>query len=120
MCVRGTVVRRIAATAKCPESAELEPGAASPSDRAKALRLAHSLGIRTWVSLEPVIDPDEALAIIQLTYTYVDKFKVGKMNYNAAGKLVDWATFGRKAEKLLQRLNQDYYIKHDLRECMDA
>ena len=118
MCVRGTVVRRIAATAKCPESAELEPGAASPSDRAKALRLAHSLGIRTWVSLEPVIKPEDTLALIRCTHEYVDLYKVGKLNHRAND--TDWKAFGIAAEALLKERGKAHYIKHDLRECMDA
>ena len=36
-----------------------EPGAASVSDRIKAIEIAHNKGIPTWVSIEPVIKPDQ-------------------------------------------------------------
>ncbi len=49
-----------------------EPGAASPNDRIDSLRVAHECEITTWVSLEPVIYPEQTLALIGATYNYVD------------------------------------------------
>ena len=43
---------------------EYEPYAATINERIHALRTAKELGIKTWVSVEPVIDPTEALNII--------------------------------------------------------
>ena len=58
-----------------------EPGGAAPDDRLEALRRFHERGVPTWVSLEPVLDPDETLAIIRATRPFVDLFRVGKLNY---------------------------------------
>lgn len=99
-----------------------EPGAALPVDRMKTLEDAHERGIQTWVSLEPVLDPVESLALIEATSGYVDVFKVGTLNY--PDKLpyelynqvrgIDWKQFAKDAVKLLDGLGANYYIKKDL------
>lgn len=50
------------------DSLEWEPGAALPGDRIEALKEAHEHGIMTWASLEPVIDPEQTLALIDATH----------------------------------------------------
>lgn len=100
------------------KSREWEPGAALPDDRFEAIRTAHDMGIRTWVSLEPVISPSESLQIIDLVEPYVDLFKVGTLNHHALGKTINWRAFGTDAVRKLKRYNKDYYIKDDLRAYM--
>ena len=97
-------------------SIEWEPGAASPSDRINALRLAKEVGIKTWVSLEPVIDPGQVYEIIKATNEFVDLYKVGKINYHPLSKTIDWHDFRVKVESLLTSLNKNYYIKEDLKK----
>lgn len=91
-----------------------EPNAGSPSERMINLDLAHRTGIPTWVSLEPVIDPDWTLGLIERVAPITDHFKVGTLNYQPRGKEIDWPTFGREAIEILQRLGARYYIKKDL------
>jgi len=103
-------------------SLEWEPGAALPGDRIQAVCAFHEAGIETWVSLEPVLDPREALRIIQDTHQFVDLFKVGRLNYaeklpshlRAQVKDVDWPAFGIAAINLLDALGKPYYVKRDL------
>ena len=57
---------------------EWEPGAASVSDRITAIKHAHDRDIPTWVSLEPVIDPEQAIEIIQILHPFVDHWKDGR------------------------------------------
>ena len=59
-----------------------EPNAADPLERIENLKAAKSHGIFTWVSLEPIIDPEQTLQIIDLTWTFVDFYGVGKLNYH--------------------------------------
>ena len=97
------------------DSAHWEPGAASPADRMTAMTEAHELGIPTWVSLEPVIDPEQTLAIIRATHSYVDLFKVGTLNHHELAKSIDWPDFARRVVELLEKLGAAHYIKTDLR-----
>lgn len=92
-----------------------EPQAAPVWRRVDAIRKADKRGIRTWVSLEPVVDPDEALAVIAELHCRVDHWKVGKLNgMPEVEKLVDWAKFHRDVVGLLEELGADYYIKKSL------
>lgn len=93
---------------------EWEPGAALPEDRFAALELAPSLGIETWASLEPVLDPDAAIRIIQKTHKFVDLYKIGKLNYHPKEKEIDWHKFLVSVEAELNRLGKARYIKKDL------
>lgn len=94
------------------QSREIEPGAALPQDRIMTIKKFYDTGIETWVSLEPVIDPDQTLDIIRQTHSWVDLYKVGKMNH--VKNDTDWAEFGNAAVSLLESLYQPYYIKDDL------
>ncbi len=95
-----------------------EPVAASLGDRVKTIQTAHDQGIRTWVSLEPVIDPDESLHLIRrlngtLNDGIVDHWKIGKINYNKWYEdRVDWKKFLIEVMRLLS--GKSYYIKRDL------
>ncbi len=93
-------------------SKEWEPGAAPPSERIEAIKEAHRLGIETWVSLEPVIDADESLAIIDQTHEFVDLYKIGKLNHRKSD--IDWHKWAINALSLCQRYGKKYYIKNDL------
>jgi len=98
------------------DSRKWEPFAAPPEERIVALKEAHKRGIPTWVSLEPVIDPEQTLAIVEVTHPFVDLYKVGKMNHYPM--FVDWKRFGRHIEGLLRELGKEYYLKEDLRREM--
>jgi DNA repair photolyase len=101
------------------ESLKWEPGASLPSDRIESLRKAHDMKIQTWVSIEPVINPEVSLEIIRQTSCFVDLYKVGKMNYDPVAKTIDWSKFGRDAVNLLDSLGNKYYIKEDLKKYLN-
>lgn len=98
------------------QSLEWEPEAALPEDRIEAIRQTHALGIPTWVSLEPVIDPTQTLEIIRRTHDFVDLYKVGVLNYHPRAKEINWAQFGRDAIALLEEYGKEYIIKDDLQK----
>jgi DNA repair photolyase len=100
------------------ESLRWEPNAALPNDRIATLRKFHNVGIPTWVSLEPVLNPEVSLEIIRRTHEFVDLFKVGKLNYHPLAQSMDWADFGHQAIELLKSLGKDYYIKKDLAQYL--
>lgn len=90
-----------------------EPGAPSIASRLSALRTFHDSSVKTWVSIEPVIDSAEAISVIKSTMPFVDFFKVGKINHNAdVERKIDWHQFLLDAENVLG--NHPHYIKKDL------
>lgn len=95
-------------------SLKWEPGAALPNDRIDTLIEAWTLGIETFVSFEPVIDPESVLRLIDKTYEFVDFYKVGKLNYHPNSKMIDWVIFRESVIKKLESLNKKYMIKNDL------
>lgn len=96
---------------------QYEPNAASVVDRMRTIDQAKRLGIRTWVSLEPVIEPQQALWLIQSLYAVVDYWKIGKINHcKALGVGVDWPLFTNQVVNLLNSVHADFYIKESLRK----
>ena len=85
--------------------------------RVDALAQAHSKGIKTWVSFEPVTNERQFFIELHLVSLMVDKVKIGKLNYHPSS--IDWKSFGEKAEALCKSLGIDYYIKDGLREEMN-
>ena len=99
-----------------------EPGAALPQDRIEALKEAHNRGIRTWAVLEPVLDPQQSLHLIELTYPFVSYYIVGKLNHFPKEKRrLIGRNLERDTEALLQSrgrmLDLGYSLKHELREA---
>ncbi len=95
-------------------SLEWEPRAALPQDRINALIEAWTLGIETFVSFEPVIDPVAVLRLIDSTHEFVDFYKVGKLNYHTHSKNIDWVSFRESVIVKLESLGKKYMIKKDL------
>jgi DNA repair photolyase len=93
---------------------QMEPGASPTQERINALKKAHKMGIFTYVSLEPVWFPEDALKLIDETQKFVDFYKVGKLNYNAQQKNVDWKKFRLDVIDKIEQYGNDYYIKKDL------
>ena len=91
-----------------------EPYAAIPSERIEALRQAYSLGIETWVSLEPVIYPQQTRELFHMTRQFVGHYKVGTMNYHPQGKSIDWYNFGWQMKRIMDNCKARYYFKRDL------
>ncbi len=99
-------------------SLKWEPGAALPEERISSLYRAHEKSIKTWVSLEPVLYPAVTREIIRRTHTFVDKFKVGTLNYHPHAKEINWHEFAVGTKDLLTTLKCDYYLKDDLKKWL--
>jgi DNA repair photolyase len=99
-------------------SLKWEPGAAFPAARINSLKKAHEKGIKTWVSLEPVIFPEITLEIVRQTHSFVGHYKVGTLNYHPHSRNIDWHKFAVDAKTLLTELKCDYYLKEDLRKWL--
>jgi DNA repair photolyase len=95
-------------------SLKWERGASLPGDRIDTLRRFHDAGIYTWVSLEPVLDTAATLEIIRQTHTFVDLYKVGRVNYVGLTKTTDWKQFTADVLAVLAETGARHYIKRDL------
>lgn len=94
-----------------------EPDAVQPHQRLAILTNAHLVGIRTWVSFEPVVDAEAVIRCIDRYHMLFDKVKIGKLNYHPSQ--IDWGNFGREVEAVCQHFGLDYYIKDSLRAEME-
>jgi DNA repair photolyase len=94
------------------ESLRWEPGAALPEERISSLKFAKKNGLETWVSFEPVFNPDAVIRLIEMTREYVDLYKVGKINYHPLSQTLDWGNFLKNVESTLG--DHPRYIKKDL------
>lgn len=98
------------------QSYEIEPGAAPPKERLAVLDSLHRMGIKTFVSMEPVIDPKQSLDLMRRCLDFVDQFKIGKLNhYENRFNKIDWQKFLYDSVKLMRDNKKCFYIKHDLR-----
>ncbi len=95
-----------------------EPDACTTDERIESLKEAHKRGIETWVSLEPVLYPEQALEVIEMTKEYVDHYKIGKVSkFSYEGdEAIDWRKFTRDVTDRLKGLEKGYYIKNSLRQ----
>lgn len=99
-------------------SLKWERGAALPADRMATIKAFHDRGIFTWVSLEPTLNCESSLDIVNRTHEYVDLFKVGRANYLPMTKDTDWESYTHRMIDLLQRLGVRHYIKKDLQKYL--
>ncbi len=108
------------------DSVQWEPKAALPMERVAALIEAHKRGIETWVSFEPVIDPNQTKGLLKIISKVVGHVKIGTMNY--VGKLpsrfqeevskIDWYNYGWEIKQYCDALGVRYYFKNDLLKHM--
>ena len=78
------------------------------------MRAFHESGIFTWVSLEPTLDCDTSMAIVERTHEFVDYYKIGRLNHNAAARTTDWEDYTTRMAKLMQKLRKKHYFKKGL------
>ena len=95
-------------------SRKWERDAADPDDRIATLKAFHDRGIFTWVSLEPTLDVEASLAIVDATHSFIDLYKVGRVNYIGITKTTDWQDYTIRMIDKLGRLGKKHYIKKDL------
>ena len=102
------------------DRAEWEPRAAPVEDRIEAIREAHRRGIPTWVSIEPIIDPEQALALIETLSDVVDEWRIGKLNHHPLAATIDWAAWAPRLLDAAQASGRRYMIKDALAAYLPA
>jgi DNA repair photolyase len=96
------------------DRATWEPNAAPVGDRIEAIMQAHDLQIPTWVSVEPIIDPEQAISLIETLSPWVDEWRIGKLNHHPHAKTVDWKAWAPRLLEAAQESGRDYLIKDAL------
>lgn len=96
------------------DRAEWEPNSASVEDRVEAIREAHRRGIPTWVSIEPIVIPEQALGLIETLSDVVDEWRVGKLNHHPLAAAIDWAYWSVKLLDAVVASGRRYMIKDAL------
>ena len=96
---------------------EVEPNALSVEKRIKILVNAKDFTeCKTFVSCEPVYEPNFIYFLIEYWGHFIDEYKIGKLNY--APSSINWGEFGRECERLCIEHGRKYMIKADLRKEM--
>ena len=105
-------------TLSCSETtaAFAEPNASTPISRINDLRLAKERCISTWVSFEPVLEPEAIYDYIKRYHDIFDLVKIGKLNYHTSN--VNWANFAEGVKWHCMYYGVPFYIKESLRKEM--
>jgi len=97
------------------DSRQHEPGAALPKERLAMIKHFHDLGVTTWTSFEPVIDPVQSLELLEMYAPYTNIVKLGKINHDPKlERLIDWGKFLDDAVAIMRKYNKAFIIKSDL------
>jgi DNA repair photolyase len=59
---------------------ELEPNASTNLGRIEAMKKLHEAGFKTFASIEPIVDFDSSMRMIELSMDYCDLYKIGLMS----------------------------------------
>jgi DNA repair photolyase len=97
------------------QSLLMEPGAPVSTDRMIAIRNIADEHIKTWVSFEPVLNPNNTLQFLYAISNFINYVKIGKIN-NCPDleKSIDWYDFLIKAVSICRDIGLPFYIKKDL------
>ena len=95
-----------------------EPGAALPEERLKTFEALHINHVPTWASMEPVIYPNQSLALIRASLPFVGEYRLGKVNHDPTLENInDWRGYLEEALFILRPEGKNIYVKHDLKEA---
>lgn len=118
-----------------------EPHAAHVVNRVEANRMAFTAGVRTWWSVEPVLNVSQALNFVEFASAArfstgaVDHIKLGKLNgydteTRAIERSINWPSYREEARRILNAAGYreiqepgafevgTYYVKRELREAL--
>lgn len=96
---------------------EWEPHSSSISDRIDTVRKLKEAGVKTWVSLNPILPGSSPEKILLELKDHVDWWVFGQMNYYD----IDHAWYrekGRLLMDLAEKEHLDFYVLEDLRKTM--
>lgn len=84
---------------------EMEQGCCTNAERIETMKLLHEIGIKTWASIEPIVDFDSSLNMIHKSLPYCQHYKIGLMS-GKTYKLADLRNFHRIVGKNIIAANK--------------
>ena len=94
-----------------------EPGTGYIQDRIEVLRRFKSHGIKTWVSLEPVMSVRSTIKVIDTIHRHVDFFKIGALNHMKPPEPINPVETQREIMEALDFRHCNYEFKKSLQIC---
>ena len=101
-----------------------EPDAPLFLDRIALIKAAQDRDLETWASYEPIVYPDQSLALLKVTAPYLNRVAFGLLSHenrlpdHLRAKLprdVDWLDFVMQAASICSDYCMRYYFKESLR-----
>lgn len=89
-----------------------EKNTPSIESRKQVLKDLKKHGIKTWISIEPILDMS-VLELIDEVKEYVDEIKIGKLNYQKADN-IDWISFSKLIKEKLEKTGVSFVIKESI------
>lgn len=105
---------------------KFEPYAPAPSKRLELLKYAKENGCETWISFEPVLDPDFVLNLLTSDFMgYVGVVKLGKLNHMELSDLtgnfadtIDWKSYAENVVRICEANGISYKVKYALAQYL--
>lgn len=100
---------------------ELEKGASTNQERIEAMRKLHDAGFKTFASIEPIIDFNSSMYVIERTLGWCDLYKIGLMSGQKVNKQfkTDLTHFVGRVCMLANRHKTKVYWKNSITKIMD-
>lgn len=95
---------------------DLEPNASPNLERIEAMKRIHEMGIRTWASIEPIIDLEASRWCISETLGFCDEYKIGLLSGKRNYTKEDVADFVKSVEPALRESGASVYWKESVRK----
>lgn len=104
-----------------------EPNAATPNERLELLKYAKECGCETWVSFEPVLEPNYILEVLNSNnMNFIDTVKLGKLNHMELSDLtgnkndiINWTDYVKEAINICEKKNINYIVKNALAKYVE-
>lgn len=96
---------------------DMEKGADSNESRIKAMEKIHNLGIKTWASIEPIVDLVSSFDMITWTSRFCDLYKIGLMSGKRNYTPKEVLTFTEDLQRILP--SNKYMLKDSVKTYID-
>ncbi len=99
---------------------DMEPNASSNLERIEAMRALHDNGLKTWASIEPVIDWKSASMVIDMSLDCCDHYKIG-LRSGVKKDYYDLVGSGMQLDELTKKITdagRTVYLKESARALL--